>query len=189
MWVKRLLLVLGLILVSGLVGWLMEGVGPRRPPSEEELRHDPDYYMEKFTVTAMNSAGQPRYRLDGDHMQHYPDDDTTELTKPHIEIYAEAAPPWYIDAERGWVSADGELVLLLGGVLARQEDTAAKRTTTLTSDELRIRPNDEYAETDKPVTLKSGPNIVEAIGMRAYIREGRLQLLSNARGKYEPARH
>jgi len=189
MWIKRLLLVLGLILLSGIAGWLMEDVGSRRPAGEEELRHDPDYYMEKFTVTAMNDAGQPRYRLDGEYMQHYPDDDTTELTKPHIEIYAEAGPPWYIDAERGWVSADGELVLLLGGVVARQENPDTKRTRILSSDELRVRPNDEYAETDKPVTLTSGPNIVQAIGMRAYIGEGRLQLLSNARGKYEPARH
>ena len=50
---------------------------------------------------------------------------------------------------------------------------------------LRFHPDDEYAETDKHVKIKNGDSITEAVGMRAWLGEGRIQFLSRTRGKYE----
>lgn len=182
---KRLLLLLLIVLLSGLSGWLLDNLTDQEKEKEDLPRHDPDFFMENFTVTAMNTTGTPRYKLSADKMKHYPDDDTSELNRPHITIFRIDTPPWIIDADRGWASANGELVLLIGNVRVNREASASTRAMSLTTEELRLRPNDDYAETDKPVTIVSGKDITRAIGMRAYLKEGRLQLLSSARGKYD----
>lgn len=182
---KRLLLLLLIVLLSGLSGWLLDNLTEQDKEKQARPRHDPDFFMENFTVTAMNTTGTPRYKLSADKMKHYPDDDTSELSRPHIIVFRAQTPPWIIDANRGWISANGELVLLIGNVKVNRKASAETRAMSLTTEELRLRPNDDYAETDKAVTIVSGKDVTRAIGMRAYLKEGRLQLLSSARGKYD----
>ena len=185
---KRLLLVLALIILSAVSGWMLDTFSPPAKKVEQPLRHDPDYYMDDFNAITMNVSGDPRYSLQAKRLNHYPDDDTTELNRPHLEIHQEDASLWKIDADRGWISSDGELILLLGGVHIHRSSSMDARTYSLNTEELRVRPDDEYAETDKHVTIKSGRDTTEAVGMRAYIKEGKLQFLSKAQGRYEPSK-
>lgn len=184
---RRILAILLIIIISGLSGLFLDRVGPNKDSEEEKLRHDPDYYVTDFTVTTMDENGKPKHLLVAERMNHYPDDDTTELLKPHMEIYRtrEKEPAWNIDSKRGWVSSDGKLVLLLGNVHVRRKGSATNEPVNLWTEELRFHPDDEYAETDKHVKIKNGNSITEAVGMRAWLGEGRIQFLSRTRGSYE----
>lgn len=184
---RRILAILLIIIVSGLSGLFLDSVTPDKDKEDEKLRHDPDYYLTDFTVTTMGENGKPKHILAAKRMNHYPDDDTTELLKPHIEIYRIKEPRWNIDSKRGWVSSDGKLVLLLGNVHVRRKGSATNEPVNLWTEELRFHPDDEYAETDKHVRIKNGDSITEAVGMRAYLGEGRIQFLSRTRGSYESA--
>lgn len=79
-------------------------------------RHDPDYYVENFTAIGMDENGQRRYVLEAERMVHYPDDDTALLDNPHVIKYEEGTPPQHTYADSGWVSSDGNEVLLTGNV-------------------------------------------------------------------------
>ncbi|MDH5191934.1 MAG: LPS export ABC transporter periplasmic protein LptC [Gammaproteobacteria bacterium] len=184
---RRILAILLIIIVSGLSGLFLDSVTPDKEKEEKKLRHDPDYYVIDFTVTTMGENGKPKHLLVAERMNHYPDDDTTELLKPHMEIYRIKEPAWHIDSNRGWVSSDGKLVLLLGKVHIRRKGSKTNEPVNLWTEELRFHPDDEYAETDKHVKIKNGNSITEATGMRAWLGEGRIQFLSRTRGSYESA--
>ncbi|MCK4743048.1 MAG: LPS export ABC transporter periplasmic protein LptC [Sulfuriflexus sp.] len=177
-----------LISLSGLAIWLQKSSGTQAETTAAKAankKHSPDYFMEDFTITSMNEKGLPRSILVSAKMLHYPDDDSTELDKPFMTMIGEIGKPWKIKADRGWVSSNNELVLLSGNVRIDRLSGPNNRPVKLFTDKLRIHPESDFAETDRPVTMLSNKRRTTAIGMRAYIREGKLQLLDNVRVSYD----
>ena len=104
--------------VLGLLStWLQFGIiEQEQVVFDGKQRHDPDYYVENFTAVGMDENGQRRYVLEAERMVHYPDDDTALLDNPHVIKYAEGSPPQHTYSDSGWVSSDGNEVLLTGNV-------------------------------------------------------------------------
>jgi len=151
-----------------------------------KLEHTPDYYVEDFSVTNMDIDGKLEQTLSAERMLHYPDDDSTELTRPHLVIYEEGVPPWKIKSETGWVSGDGQLVLLNGAVKIDRIAAPGIRPVHITTRDLRVRPKENYAETDEKVKVRSLGDVQTSIGMQAWLDKPiRLKFLSKVRGHYE----
>lgn len=186
MTVGRIFAVIALIGLAALSAWLLETVKSEREPIAKARPHTPDYTLENFTASAMDIRGKLHDRLQAQIMLHYPDDDSSELTKPHIELYRQDAPPWRVDAEKGWVYSKGELVLLQDDVFIERDAVSKDGPLHIVTRDVRVRPKDKYAETDQPVAILQGTARIDAVGMRAYFQEGRLELLSAVRGKYDP---
>lgn len=178
-------LILILLLVSVATWWANRFSEPEPPPQPGDA-HRPDYQVDGLTVTAMGPDGTPGRHLTTDQMRHYPDDDTTELDRPHLVVYAKDGPPWNIRSEQGWVGPDGERMLLEGQVRVDREGGPGSEPVHLATDRLRVQPKAEYAETDQPVRITSAANWIEAVGLQAWFGEPvRIKLLSNVRGRYE----
>jgi lipopolysaccharide export system protein LptC len=162
--------------------------GPSLPaPQDASDASIPDYFVNGMRVTTMAPDGRPARTLRAVHLQHFVDQATTELSAPHLTIYQDEQPPWEITADRGRLTAGGELVLLQGDVeIVRQGDTTT-RPVRLRTRNLRIEPSKDYAETDEPVYIVSREDRVEAVGMQAWLRApARIRLLNKARGHYVP---
>ncbi|ADE13533.1 protein of unknown function DUF1239 [Nitrosococcus halophilus Nc 4] len=144
--------------------------------------------MEEFTLTLMDQEGLPLYRLEGTHMVHYPATDTVEVTAPHAVFYHQVVPRWEVVAERGLTNSQGDEIYLLGEVVIRQfgADAKTNKMKILTQD-VRVEPRAEYAETNQPVTLLNNLGKTHAVGAQVYLKEERIELLSQVRGDYEPA--
>lgn len=176
-----LLVLLGLI---ALAQWLLRV--NQEPPAQARISHDPDYTMENFVATAIGIQGKPKNRLQSRSMAHFPDNDTSEFTLPHITIFPEVKVPWEITSKRGWMSGNQEFILLRDAVLIENPTAVPRKRVTVVTRDLRVLADKEYAETDQPTIITSQGSVTYGTGMRAYIREGRLQLLSKVRGIYEP---
>ena len=133
------------ILLFGVLGllsmWLQFGIIEREQVEfDGNERHDPDYYIENFTAVGMDETGARRYVLEAERLVHYPDDDTALLDNPHIIQYEDGAPPRHTYSESGWISSDGNEVLLTGNVRVIQNvgsDEDSGRTV-LTTEKMRI---------------------------------------------------
>ncbi|MFZ0488028.1 MAG: LPS export ABC transporter periplasmic protein LptC [Arenicellales bacterium] len=107
-------------------------------------RHDPDYYMENFTAVGMDKEGRRKYIIEAERMVHYPDDDTALLDTPHIIQYKPGVAPRHTYSESGWMSSNGNEILLTGNVRVIQGQAPAGSTAenngggVLTTDKLRI---------------------------------------------------
>jgi lipopolysaccharide export system protein LptC len=183
----RILLVLAMVLASVVSWWLVQ---EEEPPSEAIANSDLreiDYFVTGLDVTRMTAAGLPAHRLRAVNLKHYTDDDTTELQEPHLTVYQGDAPPWEVNSERAQVSADGSLVLLVGEVLIEREGGANSRPIRILTRELRVQPEQDYAETDEKVRVESDADWLVSVGMQAWLRPpSRLKLLSQVNGYYVP---
>ncbi len=180
-------LILGsiLLLIAGGSWWLAE----RSATIEVQYPHSnrsPDFFLENFTATTMDPLGRPFRTLQASKMQHYLDDDSTTLTNPLMTVYDEQNPPWLIRSERGWLSGDGKLILLQGEVFIDREQGTDVRPVHIVTRELRVKPEEDYAETDQEVHITSLNDQVDAIGMQAWMRPVRIHLLSKVKGRHEP---
>lgn len=114
------------IAILGLVGllsiWLQTEVRNDDPTTVDYLnRHDPDYYIENFTTTGMNEFGQRAYILQAERMAHFPDDGSALLDNPHLIEFNENKAPRHTYSQSGWLSGNGQDLLLEGKVKIIQE--------------------------------------------------------------------
>ena len=62
---------------------------------------------------------------------------------------------------------------------------AKGRPTILTTSRLTVFPEKEYAQTQQAVRIDAANGVTTAKGMKAYMNDGRMLLLSNVRGQHE----
>ena len=76
--------------------------------------------------------------------------------------------------------------MLLGEVNIWRNTPEGKRELHIETEDLKVLPREEYAETELPVSISTPESLTLAKGMRAYLDESRMELLSNVRTKIEP---
>lgn len=155
-------------------------------PRLEVKRHDPDYYLVNFTLTTMGDNGIPKHQLSADNMSHYPDDDTARLENPHLVIYRNDTDTWDIRAEHGLVMDEGQSVMLQGEVFIEQVSTDSDRNLEITTRDLDVKTNEEFASTEQAIIIKDRYGVTEAVGMYADLKGRQLKLISQVHGKYQP---
>ncbi|MEM7542215.1 MAG: LPS export ABC transporter periplasmic protein LptC [Pseudomonadota bacterium] len=165
--------------------WLWQALDEDEAVEIDLSGHDPDYFIEKMTRRVTGVGGELRSILRADLVTHYPDDDSTELESPHLEIYNGRPKPWHVIAERGWVASGNDVVLLHGEVEIWKNDDGGTRMYQVLTSELRVLPHEKYAETDNPATIIGPSSITHSVGMRANFARDRLELLERVRSRYE----
>lgn len=182
------LVVLVVAALSTLSWWLPLRMGPAPPETPAvmpEARHVPDFFVREFELTSMDRVGMPRYRLMADNMIHYGDNDTAEVSAPRMTLFRPAGPPWQARSAAGWVTTGGEMVRLTGEVVITRPGADGALGIELRSDEMRVWPEKELAETELPVTLRDTLGVTQAIGLNADLKQDVLTLQSKVRGVYE----
>lgn len=142
------------IAILGLVGllsiWLQTEVRNENPATIDYLnRHDPDYYIENFTTTGMNELGQRAYVLEAERMAHFPDDGSALLDNPHLIEFNDNSGPRHTYAKSGWLSGNGEDLLLEGDVKIIQEAGFGKPSGTSRAKKMKFKLNKRAQRTLK----------------------------------------
>ena len=182
---RTLVLIVVLVLLALLSQWLLGLSEAERQGKDSTLRHEPDYSMENFVITAMDSTGKPAHKLKAPLMLHYADDGSAEFTQPELTLYQDGAAPWEVRSERGWMAEDRKRILLQDAVLIENPAAPANEVWRIETHDLTLLPDEEYAETAAPVTITGQTSVTRGVGMQVFIKEGRLKLLSKVRGRYE----
>ncbi|MGB5199955.1 MAG: LPS export ABC transporter periplasmic protein LptC [Sedimenticolaceae bacterium] len=183
----RQLLAVLLVCAAVLSWWLLQHNPPDDPSALSGAQRTVDYYVVGLDVTRMTPAGVPAHRLRAQTLRHFSSDETTELDRPHLTVFQADAPPWEVDAEQARMSADGSLLLLTGEVLIERAAGDATRPIRMQTREVRVKPREDYAETDEKVRVVSNANRLDAVGMQAWLRPpSRIRFLSQVKGHYVP---
>ncbi|NWA07735.1 LPS export ABC transporter periplasmic protein LptC [Pseudomonas gingeri] len=143
-----------------------------------------DYYAINAHSVQYMPDGKVQYDMTGDKVEHLKVSDVTLVTKPDLQLYRGTAFPWHVQSERAEVNPDGTQVELIDSVrIARTDDK--QRNIVITSSRMTVFPQKQYAQTEQAVRI-DGPNgVTTGTGMKAYLEESRMHLLSNVRGQYE----
>ncbi|MBN2990314.1 LPS export ABC transporter periplasmic protein LptC [Pseudomonas cedrina subsp. fulgida] len=143
-----------------------------------------DYYATNARSVQFLPDGKLQYEMTSDKVEHVKASEITLLTNPDMNIYRGTEFPWHVTSKRGEVNPDGTEVELIDSVrIARTDDK--KRETVITSSRMTVFPQKQYAQTEQNVRIDGAGGVSTGKGMKAYLKESRIHLLSNVRGQYE----
>lgn len=165
--------------------WLDYVVGLSAPGGKGPLRHDPDFTVENFTITAMTPEGRPESRLSAERMLHFPDDRTTDVTALRLtQISRDGRPPLHVQADRATLSENAEELDLYDNVVVVRAATKDRDELRLETPYLHYSRESEIARTPSPVVFTEGESRVEGVGMEMNGKTRWFELKSAVRATF-----
>jgi lipopolysaccharide export system protein LptC len=165
--------------------WLERAVQAPEYDKSGKTRHDPDFIAEDFGITKMDAAGKPEYILSAEHMQHYPDDESTSVVAPRLVQRHDNANPVVIRADRGLIAKNGEEASFYGSVVVVREAGRGQSELRVQTEYLQVVPDRDLARTDKPVIITEGRSRLSGVGMEFNNRTRQFALQSQVRGTFD----
>ncbi|MBC7617429.1 MAG: LPS export ABC transporter periplasmic protein LptC [Candidatus Saccharibacteria bacterium] len=167
--------------------WLVHSVPKVGEPSiKRALTHDPDYFMNSFSVRTFDANGRVRSEVLGHKARHYPDTLSLEIEGIRIKSYDDLGRLTTATAIRGLTNEDTSEVQLLGNAVVIRESSMPINGTTLPRMEYRGEFLHAFMTTErvishKPVVLTRGKdrfsadnldydNVEQVILMRGRVR-------------------
>jgi len=174
--------------LAGLSFWLERIVAPAETKPDAKLRHDPDSIAENLLVRQFDEEGRVKYRLTAPYLEHFPDDDASELKKPTITQYRPDAAPVTVSGDNARVTSKGEVVFLWDDVRVVRAATVDRPEAVARMPDLTVHPDDGIAFTQSPVEITEDKSWVKGVGMRVDNNTSTFELQSQVTGLYYPRR-
>jgi lipopolysaccharide export system protein LptC len=158
--------------------------------SEETSRFEsPQFFLRNTILIQYEPSGNPHHLIRAREIDHLPVEDAMLLKEPEYMQFKAHAIDWQINANSGKILEGGDDVVLNDAVYIEQFSPEGELVTRLATDSLVIFSEEQIAETDDPVTItypqSAVLNKVHAVGMKAWLGEERITLLSRVRGRHE----
>ncbi len=148
-------------------------------------RHDPDYLVTNFTTTTYNHDGQAVNSLAAAQMQHYPDDDSTEVIAPRLVQSKPEQPRYTIQADRGQISREGDEIFLYDHVVLQRDADAKESAAKMTTSFLHILRDRSLVRTDREVRFDEEGRSLTGRGMEYHTDTRELFLHADVRARFE----
>ena len=109
-------LLLLIILLAVVSGGIFDSIEKKPGKKSTTVKHEPDFYLENFKATSMSENGTPAYIIQASYLEHYPDDDSMELTKPVLESFTENQKVWEAKSDTASYFQTKKIIHLVGNV-------------------------------------------------------------------------
>lgn len=152
--------------------------------ANDEAGNTIDFFVVDARAHQFQEDGKLQYEMTAEKLEHLKDSDITLLDKPDLQLYRGTQHPWHVRSDKGEVAPEGKQVELIDNVRIARTD-AKNRPTVITSSRVTVFPDREYAQTQQAVRIEAANGVTTAQGMKAYMNDGRINLLSNVRGQHE----
>ena len=173
--------------------WLVRST-PLLMPTGQEVpvaRHEPDYFMRKFSVKSFDTAGRLKSEVLGTYARHFPDTDTLEIDLVRIRSFNEEGRLTTATAKHAVTNAEASEVQLFGDARVVREPVVDK--AGLLQPRLEFRGeflhafmNTERVKSHLPVELIRGKDKFTADTMDFDNLERVMQLSGRVRGTLVP---
>jgi lipopolysaccharide export system protein LptC len=189
-----ILIVIALMIILALTIW-------QAPPAillelseqvEQTDQQFPDAYLIQTKTTQYNINGDISHILTANKVSHFEAKKNTlpySLLEQPLFTFLNHSPnktaPWKASSHTARSINDDEEITFHGNVVFIQQTNGSDIPTTITSEKLRVKPNEQYAETDKPVMIKNTSGTTTATGLKMSLDNETIELLSNVRSRYE----
>ena len=134
------------------------------PSVPSVVRHEADYTLDQFTLQRFDPSGALKVQIDGEHMQHFPDDDTMEVEKIHVVSLDPDGRKMTASALKGRAKGDGSVVWLDGQAHVVTEMTG-ELPVEMDGEHLRAEPKMKRVDSDWPVIVQQGSTEFNAEGL------------------------
>lgn len=174
------LVALGLLLALVLGTWWAADYAQRSIPIDPPRRvtHEPDSWAEKFVMLRADETGAPINRLEGDLMQHYPDDDSYEITNPRAVGQRTGTPVTIGTARVAVMDQDANRIIMRQDAHLHRMPDGQRAAMDVRSEEIIMLIDQDLAYTDKPAQVDQGRSRMNGTGMRYNNKTRQLEVHS-----------
>ncbi|WP_428820544.1 LPS export ABC transporter periplasmic protein LptC [Microbulbifer sp. MCCC 1A16149] len=153
-------------------------------PTQQEHNKAADLIIRNARTRHFSAGGTLAYEVDAERVTffQFARRDRADLTEPRMMFYQGEDSRWRTESRSGVAYNNGQRVVLRGDVSIRElpEPGITLRTPSIT-----IKPREEFAETNKRVTITDGPNRTTGKGLRADLKKDKVEILSEVESSYE----
>ena len=171
--------------LAGLTFWLLHATALKEESSDGKDRHDPDYMISGMQLNKLDKTGNLQYTLTATEARHYPDDDSTNITAPHLVYLNPKKPTLTVSAKAGEISSEGETVILRDDVQLKRDPTPLRAALFGYMPDLTVRTEEETAFTQSSVLFTQGKSWFKGDGMHLDNKTQTFVLKSRAAGQFE----
>lgn len=174
------LIAISLLLILVIGTWWAADYAQRAVPIEAPRRitHEPDAWARNFIMIRTDESGMAVNRLEGEYMQHYPDDDSYEVTQARATGQRPGSPITVATADLAVMDDDGSRITLKGNAHLHRVADAEREPLDIHSEVLVLFPDDDIAETDLAALIQQGQSTLNGTGMRYNNAKRTLQVFS-----------
>lgn len=115
-------LVLSGTLLALVLGWFLDEEKVISMQKELEVPDNIDYYLSSVNFVAFNDQGSTRFRLQSPLLEHYIKEDTSQLTQPALDYYADTVQ-WKLSGQKGSFQHESEIFQLQDQASIRRINT------------------------------------------------------------------
>ena len=162
--------------------WLVRSVPELiLPRIDPQLRQDPDFRLEKFTVKSFDTSGRLTREISGQGATHFPASESLHIEGVRILAENEVGTRLTAQAKKG-ISREAEQQVILSGdaVAVRQADAQSPRIE-LRGETLTVWLEEERLVSDQPVRITHGADVFSAQTMNFDTRSGQYELQGRVR--------
>jgi lipopolysaccharide export system protein LptC len=174
-----------LAFLAALTFWLDRVIRPADTAGASTVKHDPDYIVDGLSAVRMDEQGRVKHTLHAQKMTHFPDDDVTVLVQPRFVTYGEGRAPVTVTSRDAHMSGNGENVYFENDVRVVRAPVANQSELVLETSYLHVIPDDNLAQTDRPVTIRNATAVVNASGLELNSETRVLKLQGRVKGIYQ----
>lgn len=191
---ERFLLYLPLMVMGTLAlgtYWLVRSTPVPEAAQAERVRgHEPDYFMQGFSIKTYDASGRMRSEVQGDVARHYPDTQWIEIDSIRIRSFDAQGRLTTASALRGLTTDSGSEVQLIGkAVVVREADKTAGKTQPrmeYRGEFLHAFMDTDVVKSHKPVELTRGNDRFTADALEFDNVDQVIQLRGRVRGTLVP---
>jgi lipopolysaccharide export system protein LptC len=178
---------LSLALLTGVAATTWYLRSPSAPAASAAVARDSrplGYYLRGARLLGTDDSGQITYTISADSAEEVPQAGALELRGVAIEYGPENAIPWEVTAARATAPTSGGHVELTGSVELRSKPSDGGAPTVIVTDRLLFTPDQFIAESASPVELRLGDSVLNAVGLKAHLKDDSVELESEVHGKF-----
>jgi LPS export ABC transporter protein LptC len=143
------------------------------------------YYFKSARILGTGESGEPLYEIEAERAEQRPDK-RIDFTDVRIRYSPDHDIPWVVNADTATLREESPRIVLRGHVRATSTAGDERDETEIRTQYLELDPERYVAETDERVQVRVGARSLTATGMLASLREDKIELKSNIRGKIAP---
>lgn len=148
---------------------------------------DPGYSLKDAVITETNNAGQPRYTVRAAQAEQDPASGEIALRTIDMQLRDQRGSQWHMQATTGRMPEDASMVALRGAVVVNGNlSEGSSGAVEMRTDSLDVDTRTEKASTRARVTIAMSGRELAARGMKADLKDRRVQLESEVHGRFTP---
>ena len=134
------------------------------PPSR--ITHEPDTWAKKIVLLRTDETGIVIHRLEGDLMEHFPDDKSYELIAPRVFGLKPENPLTVATSRIAVIYDEGNRIIMRGDAVILRLGDAERQPLNFRSEELTLLVKEDISYTDLAAVATSGRSRMSGAGMR-----------------------